>query len=298
MFVKSIGQFVLVVAIGCSWQVVGLAQQKTETTKSGAEADDGTRLLPTADDPVTDEEEPMPVEVRLTRGEIAAKAFAPPPGAKSISPRNLWIDTKKSIVVLDGYVAVDDGALEMFACPTGTKEHESVVATIAKSSEVHAALLAISAKPGTTVRFLPRYVPATGQRIRVWVCYRDKDGKFQAVDGRKWVQKAETGTSMDVDWVFAGSGFWTDPSDNREYYRADSGDMICVSNFSSAMLDIPVASSADASQLDYTPMTKVIPKRGTPVRLVLMPIPVPTDTSDGKVKEIEPPTEEILPAAR
>ena len=39
-----------------------------------------------------------------------------------------------------------EGPLEMFACPSGTKEHESVVAVLSKSREIHAALLAIGAQ--------------------------------------------------------------------------------------------------------------------------------------------------------
>lgn len=256
------------------------------------------RTLPAISDPLTEEEKKTPLDDYETVDKIAAKAFSPPPGAKSISKKNLWIDTKTKRVIADGYITMVEGSLEMFACPTGTKEHESIVATIAKSSEVHAALLAVGAQPGTTVRFLPRYVPATGQRVRVWVCYRDEAGKFQAVDGRQWVIKTGTDEVMEVDWVFSGSGFWKDPQDGREYYRADSGDLICVSNFTTAMMDVPVASSAEASDLQYSPRTKLIPPRHTPVRLVLQPIPLATDANGGNVKEIEKPTEDILPAAK
>ncbi|QDT04423.1 hypothetical protein K227x_28140 [Rubripirellula lacrimiformis] len=254
------------------------------------------RTLPSISDPLTEEEQKSPLDEYVGPDEIAAKAFAPPPGAKSLSSRNLWVDRKASRVYIDGYVAMNDGPLEMFACPTGTKEHESVVATIAHSAEVHAALLAVGAMPGTTVRFLPRYVPATGQRIRVWVCYRDKQNQFKVVDARNWIRKTGTNDTMSVDWVFAGSGMWKDPSSGREYYRADSGDMICVSNFATAMMDVPVASSAEASELEYSPLTKAIPERGTPVRLVLMPIPLPTDENNGKTEEVAKPTEDILPA--
>lgn len=256
------------------------------------------RTLPSISDPLTEEEMEMPLDEVETADKIAAKAFAPPPGAKSISKKNLWIDPKTKRVIADGYIAMVDGPLEMFACPTGTKEHESIVATIAKSSELHAALLAVGVQPGTTVRFLPRYVPATGQRVRVWVCYRDEAGKFHAVDGRQWVIKTGTDETMAVDWVFAGSGFWKDPQDGREYYRADSGDLICVSNFTTAMMDVPVASSAEASDLQYSPRSKSIPPRHTPVRLVLQPIPLATDANGGNVGEVEKPTEDILPAAK
>ena len=236
-------------------------------------------------------------EAYVSPEEIVRDAFDPPPGAKSLGKRRIWIDREKQRVYVDGYVAMNDGPLEMFACPVGTKEHESVVGTLARSSEVHAALLAIGANSGTPVAYLPRFVPATGQRIRVWVCYRDSQNEFRAIDARRWIRRTGTNDSMEPDWVFAGSGFWKDPSNGKEFYRADSGDMICVSNFSSAMMDVPIASSAEADALQYSPFTKKIPARGTPVRLVLVPIPIPSDKPAAKppVDPNKPPGEEVLP---
>lgn len=259
-------------------------------------ADKPVRRALSISDPLTSEEQKTPVDDYVTPDMIASKAFEPPPSAKQISKKNLWIDRDQGRVYIDGYVAMREGPLEMFACPAGTKEHESVVATLARAKEVHTALLAIGAQPGTTVRFLPRFVPATGQRIRVWVCYRDEDENFQAVDARKWIRKTGTDESMDSDWVFAGSGFWKDPSDGREYYRADGGDMICVSNFSSAMMDVPLASSTEADQLNYSPYSDRIPERGTPVRLVLVPMPIPSDKPKQPVQPDAdtPPREEVL----
>ncbi len=283
-----------------------------QPTVIAQESADAPRTLPSVNENRGDEP-PISLDNRVTPDQVAAKAFAPPPGAKSLSQRNVWIDLKSKRVFLDGYIAMRDGPLEMFACPTGTKEHESIVATMAKSSDVHAALLAIGAQTGTTVRFLPRYVPATGQRIRVWVCYygnNDKGqsvpttetsevlplgSKFEVADARSWIVKTGTEQQMVVDWVFAGSGFWKDPADNREYYRADSGDMICVSNFATAMIDVPVPSSAEARDLEFSPATEKIPPRGTPVRLVLEPIPLITDADQGKTKEPVAPTQEVVP---
>ncbi len=238
-----------------------------------------------------------PVDDYVPPERIASKAFGPPPDAKRLTKSNLWIDRAKSRVYFDGYVAMRDGPLEMFACPAGTKEHESVIATLPKSREVHAALLAIKATPGAPVSFDPKFVPATGQRIRVWVCWRDKQGKFKVTDGRKWIAKSGTKESMKSEWVFAGSGFWTDESDGRKHYLADSGDMICVSNFSSAMLDVNIASSAEADRLQFSPFTERIPKRFTPVRIVLVPIPYADrkTAAERAVDPDRPPSEEVLP---
>jgi hypothetical protein len=248
-------------------------------------------------EPLTAAEKKTPLDEYVSPDVIVRAAFDAPPGAKPLSKRNVWIDREKQRVYLDGYVAMVDGPLEMFACPMGTKEHESIIGSLARASEVHAALLAVGAKPGTPVEYVPKFVPATGQRIRVWITYRDTEGKFQVTDARRWVRNMVTHEQMDSDWVFAGSGFWKDPSDGREYYRADSGDMICVSNFNTAMMDVPINSSAEADSLQFSPFSERIPKRGTPIRLVLVPIPIPTDKPDATpmVDPNKPPSEEILP---
>ncbi|MFK8113707.1 MAG: YdjY domain-containing protein [Rubripirellula sp.] len=249
------------------------------------------------DEPLSAEEKDIPEEEYVPPEKIVREAFKAPPGAKQLSKQHVWIDRKQHRVYVDGYVAMQDGSLEMFACPMGTKEHESVIATLARSKELHTALLAVGAQSGTPVSFVPDFVPATGQRIRVWICYYDKTGEFQAIDGRKWVRRHLTDDHMKPDWVFAGSGFWKDESSGREFYRADSGDMICVSNFSTAMMDVPIPSSAEADDLQYVPYSSRIPKRGTPIRLVLVPIPLPTDKPDDQPKvDVEtPPTAAILP---
>ena len=262
------------------------------------------RLL---DPPANAEEETQAIlDTYVGPDQLVRESMSPPPDCKSLGIDNhLWIDRKNSRVIADGYVAMRQGVLEMFACPMGTKEHESVVATLAKPSEVHAALLSIGATPGTPVQFVPTFVAATGQVIRVWVCWRDDDGSFQSIDARQWIRNVKSEQPMIAEWVFAGSGFWKDPSNGREYYQADSGDMICVSNFSTAMLDVSIASSAEADNLLFKPATDSIPERGTPVRLVLVSIPNPTDAKNEtekakqqaelEAKKTTPPPESILP---
>lgn len=286
-------QFVMFAAGIAMWVTgpVSIAAAQVAAPKS-AQTDEPTS---DANDAVKAEEEYVPPE------EIVRAAFDSPPDAKPLTAESsLWIDRKRKRVYADGYVTLRRGALEMFACPMGTKEHESIVATLAKSREIHAALLAIEATPGTPVRHLPEFVPPTGQVIRVWVSWRDKEGQYQVSDARKWVQRMGTGRTMDAEWVFAGSSFWQDPSDGREHYQADAGDMICVSNFSTAMIDVNISSSAQADQLSFEPVEKKIPELGTPVRLILTPIPNPSDKPVEKPKTDpnQPPTEEVLPAKK
>ena len=74
---------------------------------------------------------------------------------------------------------------------------------------------------------------------------------------------------MTYPWVFAGSRFWTDEETGKQYYQAEGGDFICVSNFGTAALDIPVESSQSNDALEFEAFTERIPPLGTPVRLVL-----------------------------
>jgi len=101
-----------------------------------------------------------------------------------------------------------------------------------------------------------------------WTDERGKDHKARAQD---WVKDIRTGKPMTHPFVFAGSSFWTDPETKKKYYNAEGGDFICVSNFSTAMLDIPVESSQANTELAFEANTDRIPPLGAPVRLVLKP---------------------------
>ena len=183
----------------------------------------------------------------------------------------LWLDTKRKAVVIDGQVCLREGQLEMFACPKGTKEHESVVVLDCVPQDVHTALLALGAKPGQPVKFDPKYVPASGDIVDIYVLWKDEQGEKHQVRAQEWVQYEKTQKAMPFDWVFGGSGFWTDEQTGQKHYQANGGDFICVSNFPTAMLDLPVESSQTNADLLFHAFTENIPPKGTKVRVVLLP---------------------------
>ncbi|MFP6649749.1 MAG: YdjY domain-containing protein [Pirellulaceae bacterium] len=184
---------------------------------------------------------------------------------------SIWIDLKRRWVVVDGWVCLREGELEMFACTVGTKEHESVITLKTKSRLVHASLLAVGAKIGNTVKFSPEYKAASGTVIDIIVLWKDKDEKKHAVPGQQWVKHHRNGKPLEHPWVFAGSGFFKDELSMSEIYYGDGGDLICVSNFSSATMDLPVQSSKDNNDLLYQARTASIPPIQTSVRMVMIP---------------------------
>lgn len=182
----------------------------------------------------------------------------------------LWVDLSRKWVVVDGEVCLRNGPLEMFACPPGTKEHESVVAVKSTARFVHAALLAIGARTGKPVKFDPEYIPASGSVIDVICAWKDEKGKVQTELAQNWITKGRSKKTLDYAWVFAGSGFWTEASTGKKRYYGDDGSLICVSNFPTATMDIAVESSKDNNFLEYHANTVKIPPVGTPVRMILV----------------------------
>jgi len=217
-----------------------------------------------ADEPTN----PRPKSIETSANE------ATPEGLVKLFPKSdVWLDKKRKAVVVDGQVCLREGQLEMFACPRGTKEHEAVVALNCQAQDVHAGLLAAGAKPGTPVSFDPQYKTATGQIVDIYVLWKDAAGGKQQARAQDWVKDIKTQQAMTYDWVFAGSGFWKDEETGQQHYKANSGDLVCVSNFPTATLDLPVESSQANDELMFAAFTDRIPPRGTKVRVVFIPRP-------------------------
>lgn len=183
----------------------------------------------------------------------------------------IWLSKDRKSVIMQSLVCQRHAPLEMFACLYQTKEHESVLSIPVKAFIVHAGLLAVGAKQGTPVQWEP-YAPPTGTEIEITVLWKDAEGKVQKARAQDWVRDMTTGKAMAYPWVFAGSKMWKDEETGKEYYLADqSGDLICVSNFSSATLDVPIQSSDSNADLRFEAFTEHIPELSTPVTIVLTP---------------------------
>jgi hypothetical protein len=210
-------------------------------------------------------------------------------GLKRVSKtERIWLDSKNKLIVIDGSVALTEGPLEMFACPRRSKEHESVVSVDCKSSTAHAALLAIGAEEGQPVRYDDEgeiKAVATGAEIDVYVLWKDVDGVRKETRAQDWVRNGKDGKSLSYPWVFVGSAFSRDEETKRSFYLADAGEFICVSNFTTATMDLPIVSSDKDAARMFEVFAERVPLRGTPVRLVLIPKPAKKKESPAKPAE-------------
>jgi len=215
-----------------------------------------------------------PDELRASDPARKAPAYKlpEPKGAKRLSREyDVWVDPKAKVVIVDGQVSLREGMLEMFSCTRNTKEHESIVSANTQAYLVHAALLSVGAVPGRPVQFVPKYRPPTGTEIDITLQWRDEKGKEHTAKAQDWIKDINTKKAMTHPFVFAGSAFWTDEASGKKFYQAEGGDFICVSNFGTAMLDIPVKSSQTNTELAFEAFTDRIPPLGAPVRMILKP---------------------------
>ena len=180
-----------------------------------------------------------------------------------------WIDLPGKRVIVDGEICLREGPLEMFACPRRTKEHESIVAVHSRMLEIHAALLRLGAKKGTTAKFQPVYQPPTGSEIEVRVFWRTSDGQPLIAKAQDWIWQGKEKKPTRVPFVFAGSQISQVSTAGSRRYLADDGDFICLANFSSAMLDVPMESTQANEGLLFRANPHRIPALGSKVRVVL-----------------------------
>jgi hypothetical protein len=185
----------------------------------------------------------------------------------------LEIDGAKRRVLVNAYVCLRQGQLEQLVTRKRTKEHEAILAVDADARHIHAALLAAGALAGSPVKFRPKFTAPTGTPIKITLEYQEK-GKTIRVPAQQWLRNIKSKKDLDTDWVFAGSVLIPSPFDKKKepYYAANDGDIICISNFDTAMLDVPFNSSKDNDDLAFEANTDRIPALETPVLLILEPV--------------------------
>jgi hypothetical protein len=151
--------------------------------------------------------------------------FQIPANWKRLSEKEeIWIDNQEKLVIVSGRICLNRGLLEMFACPKGMKEHESVVATYPIAMYVHQALLLVGANPGRTVQWEPEYKPAEGPKVQIECWFYDEKNELVKRNAKEMVKLVSDGSPLKIDWVFGGSKFIVDP-DGRELYAANGGEL-------------------------------------------------------------------------
>jgi len=230
----------------------------------------------------------MPDDAAARAVEVSDRdGFKPNPKWKPLG-QALWFDPAEKRLILRAEVCLREGALEHLLCLRRTKEHESILTTPATPKLIQAGLLLTGAEPGGVVRYEPKFRPPHGTAMAIDLEWKDDQGRLQRQPAQTWVRSLK-GDLLHEDWVFAGSSTYTDRETGKTYFGGDEGDLITVVNFPTAILDLPIASSASDQDRVFEANTPAIPPKGTPVTLYLRPKTVATTSSPSNPKPAADP---------
>jgi hypothetical protein len=210
--------------------------------------------------------EPQPGQATTAPSRPAAKVVEPGPGIR--------IDFRVPQVEIESRVILREGPLELFAyakSPT-PKEHESVLKTDVSPEVIYGALGLVGLRPGHTTRYFPetqkvRY--ASGDEVEVLVRYQ-RDGKAVEESACGWMRDMQTKKAMkQTRWLFSGS----ERLEDGAFQANIEGTVVTVVDFPSSLLSLGASHSSSDAELWLTALTEAIPAIGTPVTLILRPVP-------------------------
>lgn len=188
-------------------------------------------------------------------------------------------------VILELEVVLDRGYLEhLISRSEAGKDHESILSSPFDAEILHAALLGAGLQPGKPAKFINEnreydYKPATGEKVKINLEFANADGKTMIVPAQSWVVGAKDNKPLTTDWVFAGSfkgKSTTAVGEEFVYFGANDGRVVCLTNYGTALLDLPIESvdsDPNSDSLGYKANTPVIPERGTKVRAIFEAAP-------------------------
>jgi hypothetical protein len=182
----------------------------------------------------------------------------------------LTFDTRTKQVRIECETLGVEAPLEFFAVVNNGPEHETVVRSKVKPSDLHTALLALGLKPGAPVSYskaADKWLPPHGPPLHIYMEYL-KEGKLVSEPASRWMRDIKTKKLMPrTTWIFAGSRVMPDGN-----YAADStGYLISVVNFDMTVIDIPDLASANNETLEWERNPDTVPKAGTKVTMVIEP---------------------------
>jgi len=193
------------------------------------------------------------------------------------------VDKDKRTVTIDAKVAprkINDPKymniiypVEVIACwayPKGQKAHETVVTIEAKPGEVHKALESLGLKPGKPVVGEVK-AGAEGPALNVYIEVPTSTGTRRVPVERALIDPRSGKPMPKVKWLFTGSAMKKpDPQKDETVYGADrTGTLIAIFPVTDETVMQTNLTMKEEKYLKLETDTKILPKEGTPVKLVL-----------------------------
>jgi hypothetical protein len=193
----------------------------------------------------------------------------------------LSVDKEHKAVILDCKIAPrklpnlkEKYPIEVIATwpsPKGQKAHETVVTFEGvKPSEVHKALESLGLKPGKPTRDAAQ--KPEGPQLALLIEIPDDGGKTRRIPIEEALVQIKSGErAPNLQWLFTGSTLREpDPEKDDKVYGADlTGTLIAIFPVTDDTAVQSNLSAAEEKSLKLDTNVKVLPKEGTPVKLIL-----------------------------
>jgi hypothetical protein len=203
-------------------------------------------------------------------GALAAEGGEPGAGGDKVGKMpHLEFNVTRHQVRVECEALAVNAPLEFFCCLSGTNEHESVLRSAVRPSDMHAALLAIGLKPGEPMSYSEaskKWFPPHGPPLSIGVEF-EKAGKKVTYPAYRWLRDVKTKKECkSFSWVFCGSRV----KDGR-YAADDTGYIVSIVNFDFVIIDIPEFASSNNDLLEWERNPDLMPEKGTKVWMVIEP---------------------------
>jgi hypothetical protein len=183
---------------------------------------------------------------------------------------HIAVDVKNKQIRVDCEALHCEAPLEFFCVTAGGNEHESVIRTRAKPSQIHTALLMLGLQPGEPVKYSEsdrKWFPPHGPPLKISIEYV-KDGKQYSMPAYKLMRDVHTKQTMPpLTWVFTGSRVMEDGT-----YAADiTSYVVSIVNFDLTLIDIPALASSANETLEWETNLDLLPPLGSPMTMIIEP---------------------------
>ena len=185
---------------------------------------------------------------------------------------------------VDAVVCLGEGILDFLVVPQESgKEYETLLRMDAQPSELHAALLALGARPGPLPpelrgdnRGAPQNAAGSpapgpiGDRVAISVRWGEP-GQEKEIPVEKWLIDRGTGkTAEGLYWIFSGSFFGKYPDTHQVYVGDVERLAVAMWYHAACVLNLGVAAGSPyrGQRLGFEINRAAVPPVGTPVRII------------------------------
>ena len=174
-----------------------------------------------------------------------------------------------------------DRPLEFICVVTGTADHESLLRTRVRPSEIHAGLLALGLEPGRPSHYnqaAERWVEPSGPPVRVEVEWIGEDGVVRRERVGRLLRGVDRGEGRPAEampprtFAFVGSQLYETRNGETRYAADSTGEVVTLVNFEYPVIDVAAVASSDDATLEWEINPDVSPPQGTAVTMILIPV--------------------------